>query len=170
MIRRSQLDAIVCMRSNDAIWGLPYDIFLFTFFQELMATELQVGLGKYHHFAASLHLYERHRKLASRVVDHGPVDIDFAMPPMENSEQIRDWLYREQCIRLNQPYEPRRSLSLYWSDLADVFELFAQSKRTSWSSAFVSRPKPTPYLPALGWSLSDSHPKSPTEKHLLVDR
>src|SRR5262249_28376890 len=31
MIRNGLLDAVVCMRSNDVIWGLPYDVFLFTF-------------------------------------------------------------------------------------------------------------------------------------------
>jgi thymidylate synthase len=155
MIRQGQLDAIVCMRSNDAIWGLPYDVFLFTFLQELMATELQVGLGKYHHFAASLHLYEKHRKLASRIVDCGSIEVNFAMPSMENPEQVGDWLIRERCIRLNQPYSAGGNLSEYWSNLADVFELFSQSKRTSWSSALTSRPIP-PYSDVLGWHAIDA--------------
>jgi thymidylate synthase len=51
LIREGYLHAFVCMRSNDVIWGLPYDVFLFTFLQEMMALELGVRLGEYHHFA-----------------------------------------------------------------------------------------------------------------------
>src|SRR5206468_2212365 len=68
LLRDGVLDAVLTMRSNDAVWGMPYDIFLFTFLQELMALELGVGLGAYHHFASSLHIYERHVALARRVL------------------------------------------------------------------------------------------------------
>src|SRR5690606_7299134 len=40
--RDGKLHAFTSMRSNDAIWGVPYDVFLFTCLQELMA--LEVGL------------------------------------------------------------------------------------------------------------------------------
>ncbi|WP_414497105.1 thymidylate synthase [Stenotrophomonas maltophilia] len=71
LIRGNRLHAFTTMRSNDAIWGVPYDVFLFTSFQELMALELGCELGFYHHSAASMHIYERHYDLAERL---GQVD------------------------------------------------------------------------------------------------
>jgi thymidylate synthase len=69
LVRNDQLDLIVHMRSNDVIWGLPYDIFFFTFLQELMSIALNVKVGIYHHFVASMHLYQRHFKLAQDILD-----------------------------------------------------------------------------------------------------
>ena len=59
MIRDQKLDLLVNMRSNDAWLGLPYDIFCFTVFQELMAAKLGVEIGRYYHHVGSLHLYDK---------------------------------------------------------------------------------------------------------------
>ena len=61
IIRREKLDMFTYMRSNDAYKGLPHDIFAFTFLQEILARVLGVGLGRYWHAAASLHLYDDDR-------------------------------------------------------------------------------------------------------------
>lgn len=66
-IRNNKLNIYVHMRSNDAFIGLPYDVYLLTFFQELMALELGVELGTYLHFADSLHLYLRDEERASSI-------------------------------------------------------------------------------------------------------
>ena len=64
------------MRSNDAVWGLTYDLFSFTLLQELMLNELRIygmedlELGEYIHTAGSLHIYERHFEMASAVVQN----------------------------------------------------------------------------------------------------
>lgn len=58
-IRDDKLDMVVNMRSNDIIWGFTYDVFSFTTFQELMANELGIEVGKYFHNAASMHIYEK---------------------------------------------------------------------------------------------------------------
>lgn len=58
------LDLIVSMRSNDLIWGASaVNIFNFSFIQEYIAGILGLEIGKYYHFAANLHVYERHFKL-----------------------------------------------------------------------------------------------------------
>lgn len=54
------LDMTVNMRSNDAVWGLSYDIPSFTAVQRAMAVSLGVPLGTYFHQAGSFHVYERH--------------------------------------------------------------------------------------------------------------
>lgn len=66
-IRNGALHMTTVMRSNDAVWGFCNDVFAFTCLQELIANELGVKLGQYHHFAASLHVYERHFNLLESV-------------------------------------------------------------------------------------------------------
>lgn len=57
ILRDGLLDLHVGMRSNDLIRGTTYDVFMFTFLQELMASELDVGVGSYYHHANNLHIY-----------------------------------------------------------------------------------------------------------------
>lgn len=57
ILRDGKLDLHVGMRSNDLIRGTTYDVFMFTFLQELMASELDVDLGNYYHHANNLHIY-----------------------------------------------------------------------------------------------------------------
>jgi len=67
LIRNNKLDLIVNMRSNDFIWGTPYDIFVFTIFQEVIANELGKDVGDYYHIVGSLHVYEYHYKLLEEI-------------------------------------------------------------------------------------------------------
>jgi len=80
-LREGRLHLIVSMRSSDLVIGLPYDVFAFTLFQELMALELAVGLGSYTHVSNSLHVYERDFRLVQRTLA-SPIDIeqDKSMP------------------------------------------------------------------------------------------
>lgn len=57
ILRDNELDLHVGMRSNDLIRGTTYDVFMFTFLQELMASELQVDIGSYYHHANNFHIY-----------------------------------------------------------------------------------------------------------------
>lgn len=73
-IRNKKLHLHTTMRSNDVIWGLPYDVFSFTVIQEAMVASLNdegvdVTLGEYYHTAASLHLYDRHFKMAQKIME-----------------------------------------------------------------------------------------------------
>ncbi len=71
LVRDNKLNCITSMRSNDIIWGLGYDIFIITLFQEILANELNVEVGWYQHNANSLHLYERHFELANSILLEG---------------------------------------------------------------------------------------------------
>jgi thymidylate synthase len=54
------------MRSQDAVWGMPYDMFTFSAIGKYMqvylwmAKNFGVGLGKLYVRAGSFHIYERH--------------------------------------------------------------------------------------------------------------
>lgn len=60
IVRNEKLNAITTMRSNDIIWGLPYDIFMFTNLQQVIANTLNLKLGWYEHNPTSMHVYSNH--------------------------------------------------------------------------------------------------------------
>lgn len=59
LIRQKQLDMTVYMRSNDIIFGLPYDYIYFTSLGLYVAEKLNLKLGTYTHYATSLHIYKK---------------------------------------------------------------------------------------------------------------
>jgi thymidylate synthase len=60
IVRDGALHWLHLMRANDLFWGAPYDIFLFTCLQEVVAGWIGVDCGIYTHTVGSLHIYERH--------------------------------------------------------------------------------------------------------------
>lgn len=58
-IRDNKLDMITYMRSNDLFLGFRNDMFCFTEFQKIMADELNIDAGIYHHVAGSAHIYKK---------------------------------------------------------------------------------------------------------------
>ncbi len=63
-IRDNKLNLTVHMRSNDLLWGFPYDIHAFCFLQRIIASILGVEVGTYTHIAGSLHIYtDKEQKL-----------------------------------------------------------------------------------------------------------
>ena len=78
------------------IFGIAYDIPAFTLFQEILAEQLEVGLGSYTHMSNSLHIYERHFEMVEGILarenrtlklheTHGP------MPPL-GSLNCKQWV------------------------------------------------------------------------------
>lgn len=59
MVRDGKLDIFVFMRANDLWTGTCYDVFQFGQIQAAMAHILDIPYGTYHHYATSLHIYER---------------------------------------------------------------------------------------------------------------
>lgn len=69
------LELVAYMRSNDILWGFPYDVSAFRFLQQVMAHWLGWEVGSYTHVATSLHLYERDVERAQAMVDAGCGDV-----------------------------------------------------------------------------------------------
>ena len=65
-IREGRLEWTQIMRSNDLVLGMPHNIVQFTSLQEILAGWLRLELGGYHHFADSLHLYDRDAPVSKR--------------------------------------------------------------------------------------------------------
>lgn len=137
LIRNEKLDAIVTMRSNDLIWGLPYDIYLFTMLQELLALELNVPLGRYYHNAGSMHLYERHFELGQEMLQSDPV-ITIHQAKMESLSGLNTFIEYEQKIRnssLSLTEIDSLPITTYWKNL--LVQLFSYRQTKSKSSSIA---------------------------------
>lgn len=130
--RRKRLHLIVMMRSNDAYLGFPHDVFCFTMIQELIARSLGIGLGEYHHFATSLHLYERDVHNVSSYLGEGFQNPTFAMPKMPTGCQranLDSFLEVERLIRSGKVTSATDiHLPNYWRDLSLVLLRHADTK------------------------------------------
>jgi len=128
LIRDGKLEAFVSMRSNDVILGLPYDVFLFSMLQELLALEIGIDLGAYHHSATSMHLYEHQVPLARRILECDAPS--WGMPPMSHASQVPEFLTAEAQLRRGKTPGPEVTLDRYWTDLLDVLAWFSARKRS----------------------------------------
>jgi thymidylate synthase len=122
-IRGGKLDMITSMRSNDAYWGLPHDIFTFTMLQEIIALSLNVDLGVYKHSVGSLHIYKDKEKYAKYYLEEGYQSIEEAsmpiMPKGNPWSAIGALLNIEEKIRCDGAKNITiDKLGTYWTDLA----------------------------------------------------
>jgi thymidylate synthase len=128
-VRNHQLHAMVMMRSNDAFWGLPHDVFAFTMLQELIARSLGVEVGPYKHAVGSLHLYTEHTKAMQDYLEEG-VQERIPMPPMPLGDpwsSVGKLLKAERAIRQGRP-PSLANLDPYWCDLVRLLEVFRYSR------------------------------------------
>ena len=125
-VRDDRLDMITTMRSNDAYWGLPHDVFCFTMIQELIARSLGREIGIYRHFAGSLHLYKDHRHDAQNFVNEGyQARIEMpSMPVGDPWSAVATLLKTEQRIRNGEHVDvDTLGLDPYWCDLIRVIQI-----------------------------------------------
>lgn len=92
IIREGKLNMIAHMRSNDLLWGFPYDTNGFCFIQEALAASLGVELGTYELHAGSLHLYtERESQLTNLL---GPTQkteyVNPVIPPYDSWDALQN--------------------------------------------------------------------------------
>jgi len=119
-VRGTKLEALASMRSNDAILGLPYDVFLFTMLQEMMARELGLEMGTYHHIVGSMHIYHSDISWAEEIACALPT-VEDAMPEMGDLSGLQLLLQGEQRIRNELEMNSfGSSPHRYWQDLLDV--------------------------------------------------
>jgi thymidylate synthase len=152
VIRDGLLHQIVTMRSNDMVWGLTYDVMVFTLIQEWLANQLGIDVGDYLHNAGSLHIYGKDFALGDTLgrTPRWPRTM-FKMPAF-GKDQID--LLHEAYLLIDRPefYEVNGRLCQYMSNFAmagrafvmrntnkkDSFEAF--SAITDDTIRFVTRP------------------------------
>ena len=132
ILRDGKLNMFTSMRSNDAYWGLPHDIFCFTMLQEMVARSLGVELGIYKHVVGSLHLYEISKKDAQQYLNEGMQSTKYPMEEMPEEtpwESITKLMEFESAIRDNDSLSVEElELNKYWLDFAYLLKILALSK------------------------------------------
>lgn len=115
LIRGGSLTAVVNMRSQSAFGVMPYDVYLFTMIQEVIAAELGVDVGEYIHMSGSIHIYEDEltRVLALSDCSLGTDFMD-RMPSVTPISRP-DILEAEKDIRFTGMFKPTGLK--YWDDL-----------------------------------------------------
>ncbi len=130
LVRRNQLHMIANMRSNDALIGMPHDIFCFTMLQEIMARTISVDLGSYKHVVGSLHLYQNSIGNARRYLGEGWQTTTLFMEPMPAKDPwpaIDSFLKAEYAIRTDLQLDSKLWLEeygAYWGDLVRLLLVF----------------------------------------------
>lgn len=112
-VRDGKLHLHTLMRSNDVMWGLTYDLFSFTLFQECMLLELRqhpefmdLELGSYYHTAGSMHIYERHFEQADRIIrEYADNEFGRQMPmkPLRLND-LSELPSLEECLRTEKKF------------------------------------------------------------------
>lgn len=131
LLRDQCLHLIACMRSNDAYLGFPHDVFSFTMLQEIMAAELGVNIGKYQHFAGSMHIYESQLDEARQFIREGFQATLNPMPPMppeKTKPALTSLLSVEKLLRTQKNAKLSsseiESLPEYWQDIARLLFVY----------------------------------------------
>ena len=131
VIRDDKLNMLVNMRSNDAYFGLPHDVFTFTMLQEIVARSVGIEVGIYKHCAGSLHLYEKTRRGAEAYLAEGwqsPISMD-PMPMGDPWGAIELACEIETQIRCMKPVDlSKANLAPYWADICRLLLVFQQWK------------------------------------------
>lgn len=156
LLREDKLHALVYMRSNDVFLGLPYDVFLFTMLQELLASELMVAIGSYYHCVASFHLYERNIAPAESML-RDSLRYELEMPPLGYHQELGTFLKTERALRLGSDSAIKliEALPKYWHQLAEVLRWYSLVKRgTPGSGALAVMSSDSPYRELIAQQLA----------------
>lgn len=140
-IRSGGLHTTTLMRSNNAIRVLPYDLFLFSLLSELIASAVGVPFSGYHHFAVSMHIYEKDLPLATELLIEQPLKrtIMAPMPTGTSMNELQKLIALENELRLGhaelneakvREYNTSigKSFSTYWQEFARVLLCHALQK------------------------------------------
>jgi len=122
MYREHRLDLACYVRSNDLLWGVPYDIFHWTMLQELFAKILKVPVGRYHHFVGSMHIYEKDYGKFGEIIRNTPMTKGMPeMPPHDDLSILKKLAQAEKSHRCG--LKTKVSLPDYWKNLLSWLEM-----------------------------------------------
>jgi thymidylate synthase len=127
LLRGKRLHLSVTLRSNDAYWGLPHDVFCFTMLQEMMARRLGMELGEYYQYVGSMHVYERHLgQMGEYVAEGHQKAVEMPVMPVGNPFiLVDDLLKAEDRIRHGEAVVASEVASeTYWADIIRLLQVF----------------------------------------------
>jgi thymidylate synthase len=139
MIRDGALDWMQIIRSNDAVWGIPYNMVQWSHLQEWVAKSLDVPMGTLFIVQDSFHVYEDKYEECKNVSLFDIYQYAHAMP-MEASEEVaKALMLAERNVRASMEL-PLNELSLtlgtYWTDVIQTLISYRAWKRRFDDMAF----------------------------------
>ena len=126
LLRDGRLHLSVAMRSNDAYWGFPHDLFCFTMLQEMMGRYLDVDLGDFIQYVGSMHTYENMCDRVERYLSEGHQQVTM-MPPMPSGpcDAVGRLLAVEKEIRRGHLLSASDVMEeSYWADIVRLLQAF----------------------------------------------
>lgn len=134
-LRQNRLHLSVTLRSNDAYWGLPHDVFCFTMLQEMMACRLGAELGEYYQYVGSMHVYDDFLPEMQQYIAEGFQKV-VEMPVMPRRDPfalVETLLEAEGRIRRGDKVVASEVVAdPYWADIIRLLQVFwasGQSER-----------------------------------------
>lgn len=156
MLRNGRLDWMQVMRSNDIIWGLPYNFVQWLHVMEWVASQLMAPLGHYFLVQDSLHVYDKHYEDCRNVqlFDMYRYISQPLLPMITTSdkwfqENVIKW---EEWFRTGGPvvgFIEADKTQGYWREVVSVFNSYAAFKQGRDQLAYDLMPK----HPELRWPL-----------------
>ncbi|MCV0384475.1 MAG: thymidylate synthase [Erythrobacter sp.] len=140
-LRDEHLHMSVTLRSNDAYFGLPHDVFCFTMIQEMMARRLGIELGEYHQYVGSMHVYEdRLDEMKSYIVEGFQQTREMPPMPAGNPFDMVDRLLQiERRLRAGENLAAADEITdPYWADIVRLLQAFWARE---WVSDYAARLK-----------------------------
>lgn len=134
MIRNGKLEWTQFLRSNDIIWGMPYNFIQFGTLMSYVASRLNLPLGNLSYIADSLHIYEDMLDQAN--VEYFSLDLPSTTLPFEPRDYAGD-IYKvakaERMIRTADDVVYYRNLQdhagYFWQEVLKVLRSFAFFKQ-----------------------------------------
>lgn len=127
LCRDGRLHLSVTMRSNDAYFGLPHDVFCFTMIQEMVARALELELGEYYHYVGSMHIYDAYLEAAARYNEEGhqrTVEMP-AMPAGNPFELVSLLVSVDDRLRHGEAVDAAGETDEdYWADIVRLYQAF----------------------------------------------
>jgi thymidylate synthase len=141
-LRERVLHLSVTMRSNDAYWGLPHDVFCFTMLQEMMARRLGVELGQYYQYVGSMHVYNKHIDDIDSYLEEGR-QRTVEMPPMPDGnpfDRVGQLLAIEERLRAGEELNAAiETGDPYWADVVRLLQVFWAKERPDDQTVLLER-------------------------------
>jgi len=149
MLRDGKLNWMQVIRSNDAIWGIPYNIVQWSHVQEWVAVSLDVQMGHMFIVQDSFHVYEDRYDECSAIEYFDMYEYLELVPlRMEASRSVSDAIHvAERNVRMGLEYGPKDFRALedtvgpYWRSVIATLQAYREFRQGHDSKAFQLLPE-----------------------------
>lgn len=145
MIRDGALDWLQVIRSNDAVWGIPYNLVQWSHVQEWVAASLGIEMGSMFIVQDSFHVYADKFAECRRIALFDIYDYVDIPPMMDASDEIEVELdVAEKAIRAGKDIDYKtlsESVGVYWAGVLDCLRSFHAYKLGQDDKAFELLPE-----------------------------